>query len=453
MISVPDRTPLAKIPLNRLAIIALIIGIGTGLFVAALKLSKIWVERVVYGADHLHNQNQIAQTSPLRLAITLVILGFVSSWAWFFVHRPSRRSSHGPASKAENGGQNGEKASPTEVSVVGAMRGEKMPFYRTVVSAFLQSITVAAGAPVGAENAPRIAGSWVAEKFSSSLQLDLEAKRILVAAAAGAGLGASFHLPLAGVLFTLEVLLAEATTRAVVISIITTAAAVATTGYFVDTPDVYNAVSLTESPGIMLAAPIVGAIAGLGGHWFSRAANKAAAAAPKGSKILWQMPLGFAGIAAVAYLYPTSVANPRWVADTMLSGGLVFSVIILLLVLRTVLFLVAFRVGMVGGNLIPAFALGALVGGGVGKLLEPLTGVPVAAFALLGAAAFLAATMAAPLFGLIAAVEFTDMEPQGYLSIFVAVAAAIIVVRLWLVITQGRQAIPVTYASWTGELK
>ncbi|MFP7365284.1 chloride channel protein [Corynebacterium callunae] len=417
---------------------AVIIGIGTGLFVVALKLATIGVEHLVYGADHLHNQNQVAGISPLRLAITIVVLGFVSSWAWYFVHRPS-------PDKQED--------QPTEVSVVGAMRGEKMPFLRTLASAFLQTITVAAGSPTGAENAPRIAGSWVAEKFSSSLQLDLEARRILVAAAAGAGLGASFHLPLAGVLFTLEVLLAEATTRAVVISIITTAVAVASSGYFVDTPDVYNAVSLTESPGMLLSALIVGAVAGLCGHGFSRASNKMAAAAPKNAQILWLMPLGFSGIAVVAYFYPLSLANPRWVADTMLSGGLVLGTILLLLVLRTVLFLVAFRVGMVGGNLLPAFTLGTLVGGGVGTLLEPVTGVPVAAFALLGAAAFLSTTMSAPLFGLIAAVEFTDMEPQGYLSIFLAVAAAIIAVRLWLVITQGRQAFPVTYASWTGELK
>lgn len=61
---------MSTIPLNRLAVIAAIIGVGTGLFVAALNWSAIGVERLVYGADHLHNHNPVANVSPLRLSIT-----------------------------------------------------------------------------------------------------------------------------------------------------------------------------------------------------------------------------------------------------------------------------------------------------------------------------------------------------------------------------------------------
>ncbi|ANE02825.1 chloride channel protein [Corynebacterium crudilactis] len=432
MLRVSERVPLTKIPLNRLAVIAAIIGIGTGLFVAALNWSAIGVERLVYGADHLHNQNPNANVSPLRLSITVVVLSIFASWAWFIVHRTGQK----------------------EVSIVGAMRGTKMPILETIASAFLQVTTVAAGAPVGAENAPRIAGALVGERFSRWLQLDIDAKRILVASAAGAGLGASFHLPLAGVLFALEILLVEASTRTVVIAIITTTAAVATTGFFVQTPDVFTTVPLTESPWMLLSAMVTGVVAGICGHWFSIIANKMAQASPKGSKILWQMPLGFLTIATVIYFFPVTLANPRWLADTMLGEGLLLSTILLILALRTAMLLLAFRVGMVGGNLIPSFALGAMVGGVVGTFLEPITNVPIAAFALLGAAAFLSTTMAAPLFGLIAAVEFTDMEAQGYLPIFLAVASAVLAVRVWSVISKREfRAIPITYASWTGELK
>ncbi|WP_096459511.1 chloride channel protein [Corynebacterium suranareeae] len=432
MFRVPNRVPVTTIPLNRLAVIAAIIGVGTGLFVAALNWSAIGVERLVYGADHLHNQNPVANVSPLRLSITVVVLSVVASWAWFFVHRTGCK----------------------EVSIVGAVRGEKMPIIETIASAFLQVTTVAAGAPVGAENAPRIAGALVGERFTRWLQLDIDAKRILVASAAGAGLGASFHLPLAGVLFALEVLLVEASTRTVVIAIITTTAAVATTGFFVQTPDVFSTVPLTESPWMLFAAMVTGVVAGICGHWFSAAAHKMAQASPKGVKILWQMPLGFLAIAVVIYFFPETLANPRWLADSMLGDGLILGTILLVLVLRTAMFLLAFRVGMVGGNLIPAFALGAMVGGVVGAILEPMTNVPIAAFALLGAAAFLSTTMAAPLFGLIAAVEFTDMEAQGYLPIFLAVASAVLAVRVWSVVSRRElRAIPITYASWTGELK
>ncbi|MGP6175173.1 chloride channel protein [Corynebacterium sp. A21] len=423
---------MTKIPLNRLAVIAAIIGILTGLFVAALNWSAIWVERLIYGTDHLYNSDPTTNVSPFRLAVTLVVLGLVTSWAWYAVHRLGRR----------------------EVSVVGAMRGEKVPVPETIASAFLQVITVAGGAPIGAENAPRIAGSLVGERFSRWLDMDLDAKRILIAAAAGAGLGASFHLPLAGVLFALEVLLVEMSTRTVVITMVTTTAAVATTGFFVDTPDVFATVPLTESPWMFVAAVLAGIVAGLAGHWFSQLANRAAQASPKGKRILWEMPLGFILIAAIAHFVPGAVANARWTSDTVLAEGMALKTLLLLVLLRLVVFLVAFRIGTVGGTLIPAFALGAMIGAVVGSIVGPWLGVPVAAFALLGAAAFLATTMAAPLFGMIAAVEFTDMEPQGYLPVFLAVASAVLTVRVWAVITDREQrTFPVTYASWTGELR
>ena len=432
MLAVAERVPMTNIPLNRLAVIAAIIGVGTGLFVAALNWTTIGIERLFYGADHLFNQDPSAHVSPLRLALTLVVLSVVASWAWFLVHRSNSK----------------------EISVVGAMRGEKMPFLETVASVFLQVSTVAAGAPVGAENAPRVAGSFIGERFTRWLQLDIDAKRILVASAAGAGMGASFHLPLAGVLFALEVLLVEASTRTVVIAIVTTTAAVATTGLFVPTPEVFYAVTLTESPWMLLAAMLTGIVAGLCGHWFSLAAQEMARRSPKGPSILWQMPLGFVVIATIAYFFPESLSNPRWLSDTLLGVGIVLPVMVLLIVCRTFMFLLAFRVGMVGGNLIPSFALGSLAGAIVGEVMQPIIDVPVAAFSLMGAAAFLSTTMAAPLFGLIAAVEFTDMDAQGYLPIFLAVASGVLAVRVWSVAAkQDLRAIPITYASWTGELK
>ena len=431
----PHRLPMTQIPLNRLAVVATIIGVLTGLFVAALNWAAIGMERLVYGADHLNNANPTADVTPARLAVTLVVLGFVMSWAWFIVHRWGRQP----------------------VSVVGALRGDKMPLPETAASAFLQVTTVAAGAPVGAENAPRLAGSLVGERISHWLRLDLDATRILVASAAGAALGASFHLPLAGVLFSLEVLLVETSTRTVVISVVTTTAAVATTGLFVPIPSVFTTVPLNEDPYMLLLAVIVGAIAGLGGHFFSRAATHAAARAPRGPAILWQMPLGFAIIAAIVYAYPTALANPRSISDHLLNDDLLIPTLLgllALLALRVLLFLIAFRVGTIGGNLMPSFALGTIIGALVGTLLHPLINLPIPAAALLGAAAFLSTAMAAPLFGLIAAVEFTDMEPQGYLPIFLTVASAILAVRLFTVLTdQTVRAMPITYANWTGELK
>lgn len=427
----PQRLPVTRVPLNRLAVLAVITGVFTGLFVAGLNWAVIGVERLVYGTDHFASPSPAATASPLRLAVTFIVLGVLTSWAWYLLHRFGR----------------------PQVSVVGALQGRKMPFLESTLSAFLQVSTVAAGAPVGQENAPRLGGSLMAERFSSWLRLDLDAQRILVASAAGAGIGASFHLPLAGALFALEILLVEMSTRTVVITMLTTATAVATTGLLVETPPIFPTVQLTEAPTMLLAAVIIGVIAGLLGHWFSQAANRMVQAAPRGAAILWQMPAGFLVIAGIVYLVPQVAPNARWTSDTVLGEGSTLQMLLLIAVLRAFVILLAFRVGTVGGTLLPAFALGALVGGVVGTLLGPVLGITAGAFALLGAAAFLSTSMSAPLFGMIAAIEFTDLAAQGYLPVFIAVVAAALAVRGWGVITdREQQTWPMTQAFWTGEM-
>lgn len=428
----PIRPPMTQIPLNRLALLAAIIGVGTGLLVSGLNWAIIGVEHLVYDTDHFQNPDPTSNVSPIRLSITLVVVGILTSWAWYLLHRLGE----------------------AEVSVIGAMRGEKMPLLKTLLSAFLQVGSVASGAPVGQENAPRLAGGLVAERFGSWLALDLDAKRILVAAAAGAGLGASFHLPLAGALFALEILLVEMSTRTVIITMVTSGAAVTTAGIFVRQPPIFQVGEVTGAPGMLVAAVLVGVAAGLLGHWFGQGASRVVRHAPRGVHILWQMPLGFLVIAAIAYLVPAVTAHSRWAASTALNEQLPLLALLLIAALRAVAILLAFRVGTVGGTLLPAFALGAIVGAIVGNVFGPLLGVSAGAFALMGAAAFLSTTMAAPMFGMIAAIEFTDVAPQGYLPVFLAVIVAVLTVRLWGVVTDREQrAVPMTYASWTGELR
>ena len=97
------------------------------------------------------------------------------------------------------------------------MSGTRMPVIETLVNVFLQMATVAAGASVGRENAPREAGAMMASQLAHRFGVDRGTTRLLVAAAAGAGLGAIYHIPLAGAVFAFEILLTTVTVRADVI--------------------------------------------------------------------------------------------------------------------------------------------------------------------------------------------------------------------------------------------
>ena len=425
------RPHMTETPLNRLAVLGVLAGIGTGLLVAALNRAIVATERLVYGVDHLKALDPGSQVTPLRLAITLVVVGIITSWSWYLLNRFGR-----PA-----------------VSVPGTMNGTPMPLWETLCSVFLQVISVAAGAPVGRENAPRVAGGLSASWIATTFKLDPQARRILIASAAGAGLAASFHLPLAGALFALELLLVEMTSRAVVTPMLTSAIAVAVTSIFIEPHPIFSTVELNETPAMLGAALIVGIIAGMLGHWFGIVARKAVAARPRGAAILWQMPLAFTVVAVISYLVPGVSANGRWAADTIFTTGLPVATLLLFVVLRMGIVIMCFRVGTVGGNLTPAFSLGATTGAIIGIALAGLfPSLSLSAFAIMGAGAFLSTTMAAPMFGMIAAIEFTDMPAQGYLPMFVAVVGAALAVRLWGIITNKNQRIqPFTSAAWTGE--
>ncbi|WP_047241308.1 chloride channel protein [Corynebacterium epidermidicanis] len=424
-----ERTPIDATPLNRLAGLAVLTGAVTGLLVAGLNWTVIGVERLVYDVDHLHNPDPTSQVSRLRVSLTLVCLGVVLSWAWYGLRRLGRK----------------------QVGVPNAMNGRPMPVLETLLSAFLQVASVAAGAPVGRENAPRLAGGLAGSWISTKLGLDIHARRLLVAAAAGAGLGATFHLPLAGALFALELLLVEMSTRSVVVTMLASATAVAVTGVFVKPHPVYSSVPASEDWPTLGVAILVGLVAGVIGHWFGVLARKAVAASPQDGRILWQLPAAFVVIGAVAYFVPGTSSNARSMADTMLTNGMPAAALLAVALLRFGATLLCLRVGVVGGTLTPAFGLGAIVGALLGVALAPLfPGVPVGVFALLGAAAFLSTAMAAPLFGLIAAVEFTDLAAEGYLPVFVAVASAAIGVRLWSVaVHRDQPMVPFTSALWT----
>lgn len=424
-----ERTPLEETSISRLSLYAIVAGAFTGLGVAALNWAVIFTERAVFGTDHLQTHDPTSAVSPVRLSLTLLGLGFILSWAWYLLDR------HGTK----------------QVSVPDAMVGRTMPIMVTVASAFIQVMSVASGAPVGRENAPRIMGGLAGSRLNSRLHLDAGSRKILVAAAAGAGLGATFHLPLAGAIFALELLLVTMSARAVITVMLASATATAVTGIFVEPHPVYHSVAVSESATTLAIAIIVGAIVGLAGHLFGKAARAAVKHRATGHALLWQMPFGFLLLAVMSYLVPGVSANARFTTDSVLTSQDAAAGLLLIGALRVLAILLSFRVGVVGGTLTPAFGLGAIGGALLGAALQPLfPGSSFGVFAVLGAAAFLSTAMAAPMFGMIAAIEFTDMAAQGYLPVFVAVCAAALAVRLWGLATHDeRRLAPFTSALFT----
>lgn len=420
---------LVETPLNRLTVFAIVAGVITGIMVALLHRLILWVERLAFGVDHFTSAAPIRTISHERLTIVLLITGVIVGLTWWALAKWGRKL-----------------VAPSQ-----AMEGTPMPVWETMISAFTQVASVAAGTPVGRENAPRLIGALSAAGMCSKWKVAPDARRILVASAAGAGLAASFHLPLAGALFALEVLLVEMSTRTVVAAMVTSATAVAVSSFMIPQPPSYQTVLIDERLPMLICATVVGVVAGLAGHVFGLAVRWAIAHRSRGNRIIWHTLVIFALVAALSWWVPGIAGNGRWAASSILNNSLPIGLLVALILLRAAALVACFKAGVVGGTLTPSFSLGAMTGGLVGIGLHQLVPeISVGACALAGAAAFLATSMAAPMFGMIAAIEFTDMAAQGYLSMFVAVISAVVAVRLWAV-AHNKEFVfrPFHAAAWT----
>lgn len=389
--------------LIRLCLWTFIVGVATGLVAAVLVYMLHGIEHLVYGQHEGDTAVVTDGTTGLQRFLGIAVAGLIAGPAWWAVRRFGR-----PIQSVEDG-----------------MSGARMPVVETLVNVFLQMATVAAGASVGRENAPREAGAMMATQLARRIGLDRGTTSLLVAAAAGAGLGAIYHIPLAGAVFAFEILLTTVTVRAVMVVLACSAVATITAGIVVGDQPLYSTVTLSEGFGNLTVAVALGIVCGIAGLAFRHAASTAEATAPKGAHILWALPLAFVIVGAMSLQLPEVLGNGRSAATSVLEGTPVWTFALALLVAKVVAVLITLRSGAVGGVLTPGFAVGALLGYLVGCVVQPIVpGIPPADFALLGAAAFLSTSMAAPLFALIVTVEFTGQSSEAYLALFLACATA-----------------------------
>lgn len=94
-----------------------------------------------------------------------------------------------------------------EVVKAVATKGGNIKFRTTLFHFFAPVISIGSGVTLGPEGPAAQIGGGVASKLSSLISLNDERKRIFTAAGAGAAIAAIFNTPLAGVFFTLEIIL------------------------------------------------------------------------------------------------------------------------------------------------------------------------------------------------------------------------------------------------------
>ncbi|WP_448749951.1 chloride channel protein [Actinomyces sp.] len=392
---------------RRLAAATLATGVIAGLVGLACIHLLHWIQALAWDMHGGTLLEAASAVSPTRRVLVLTLGGVIGALSWFLLFRRNKAIT----------------------SVSAAVDGTPMPPLRATWHALTQVLVVGLGASVGREVAPREMAAAFSAAAADRLGLSAEDRRIIVACGAGAGLAAVYSIPLSGAVYTLEILLVSRSGRAVAPAFLTSGIAVLISTGFTRPAPFYTVPTLTPSLSLTVFGALVGPLLGAAGWAFKQAVARVGAARPRDWRLLLTLPAAFLVVGLIASRLPSVLGNGQASAQTQFDAqwaagaGLAFA--LLVLAAKTVTTFLTIRAGGWGGVLTPAVALGAGLGAVIGlPWASAWPGSEVAAFAFIGAAAFLGASMNAPFTGLILVIEFTAQGPTILVPAVLAVGGA-----------------------------
>ncbi|KUY84373.1 chloride channel protein [Burkholderia sp. RF4-BP95] len=423
--SAPASSSPSASPFARMAAVTVLTGVGAGVGGMLLALLLHAIQHVAYGYSLAHVVGTesfltgVTGAEPLRRLAVLVVCGLVAGGGWWALYRFGQPL----------------------VSIRRAIRAAdpRMPFASTTVHALLQIVTVALGSPLGREVAPREIGSLLAGRLAHRAGLTPADCRLMVACGAGAGLAAVYNVPLGGAVFVLEVLLGTFELRALVVAVVTSAIAAAVAWIGLGNEHQYTVPAFALSAPLVAWSIVCGPLFGFAAYGFVRLTTRARADAPKGRLLPVLALVNFAVIGVLAMRFPQLLGNGKGPASLGFDGTLTIGVAATLLVLKVLIEAGSLRAGAEGGLLTPGLANGALLGvvlGGVWSLVWP--GASIGGCALIGATAFLAASMQMPITAVVLLLEFTRVNHDSLVPMLLAVAGSLVAYRFAQWVVEGR---------------
>jgi chloride channel protein, CIC family len=303
---------------------------------------------------------------------------------------------------------------------------------RATLRGVISVVAVGMGASLGREGAliqtGAAAGSWLADRFGVTRRQ----ARLLVACGAASGIAAAYNVPIGGALFGLEVLLGSfalelfgpVVVSCVTATIIARVVAGNVPSYVIPAYQIMHTRDLLA--GVALA-PVLGVAAALFVKVMGWVEVQLYRVPAGPARFLPPLGMAIAGVAAI--WFPELLGNGYDTIQSTLVGEIPIGLLLTLPFLKLAATALCAGVGVPGGLFTPSLFFGALLGGGLGALVQhalPSIGVPVGAFALVGMACVLAGTTHAAVSSVLIIFELTgDYGVILPLMVSTAIAAAV----------------------------
>jgi chloride channel protein, CIC family len=302
--------------------------------------------------------------------------------------------------------------------------------------AVASAICIGSGGSAGREGPIVQIGSALGSTLGQYLRLSEDRIKVLVGCGAAAGISSVFNAPIAGVMFSVEVILGDftvATFSPVLVSSVV--ASVLTRSVLGNHPAFnipgYSLVSAWEIPLYMILGVILGGAAVL----FTRTLDGIEDAFERLSMPDVLKPaLGGLLLGSVAIFFPQVLADGYDTIRLSLNGQMAVWLLLVLIFLKILATSLTLGSGNSGGIFAPSLFMGAMTGGAFGfvvnRLFPGLT-ASSGAYALVGMAGLVAGTTHAPMTALLIIFEMTN-DYRIVLPLMVTVALASLVARVLL---------------------
>jgi chloride channel protein, CIC family len=307
--------------------------------------------------------------------------------------------------------------------------GSRMQPKVAILKPLSSAISIGSGGPFGAEGPIIMTGGAIGSLFAQCFSMSAAERKTLLVAGASAGMTAIFGTPVAAVLLAVELLLFEWKPRSLIPVIGACVVSSALRPLLIGSGALFPFAGHLDLPWWGLFACIsVGVVAGLQSGLLTGALYKMEdlfGHIPL--HWMWWPAIGGIAVGLGGLIEPRALGVGYDIIGDLLSDHIVWSAVVAILLVKSVIWIIALASGTSGGVLAPLLIFGGCAGWLEGQLLPGDHGV----WALIGMAAMMGGTMRSPLTAILFAVELTgDFALLGPLLIATSAAYALTVLLL-----------------------
>ncbi len=384
--------------------LSLIIGILSGLAAVVLKNAIHYTHHLLEQRMDMHSTNYLYLALPAIGIIITVI------WVSFFI---KDNIGHGI----------------TRILYAMSKKSGILKPHNTYSSIIGSTFTIGFGGSVGAEAPIVLTGAAIGSNLARLFRLNSKQIYLMIGCGAAGAIAGIFKAPIAGLVFTLEVLMLDLTMTSLIPLLISAASAAVLAHFFLGQSEALFSFTVTH-PFQIGNVPwfiVLGIIAGLLSLYFTRIVMYIEKMMGKIKKKRFKIMMGSVAIGLLIFLFPPLYGEGYSTLTEILSGKgheilnhslfeqgkeniyILGAFLVLLLIFKVFATAITTGSGGVGGIFAPSLFMGGILGYLVAIILNSFTFIQVneANFALVGMAAFMSGVMHAPMTSIFLIAEIT----------------------------------------------